>query len=139
LADDRKRAGDKIRRRVLGDAHVERAKDNATGFDRPFQQFITEGVWGSVWARPQLTLRERSMVTLALLAARGHHEELALHLRATRNTGASEDDIREVLLHVAAYAGVPAANSAIAVAKRVYGEMKAEAAAPARTAKEKSK
>jgi len=118
--------GNKTRRRVLGDAHVDRATANATDFDRPFQEFIRDGVWGGVWSRPNLTLRERSMVTIALLAALGLHEELALHVRATRNTGASEDDVREVLLHVAAYAGVPRANAAIGIAKRTLTEMKAD-------------
>jgi 4-carboxymuconolactone decarboxylase len=127
LPDQRARGGEKVRRKVLGDAHVDRATANTTPFDAPFQEFITNGVWGSVWSRPDLTLRERSLVTIALLAALGHHEELAMHIRATRNTGATEDDIRDVLLHVAAYAGVPAGNAAIAVAKRTYAEMKAEA------------
>jgi len=130
LADDRAKAGEKTRRRVLGDAHVDRAQANTTPFDAPFQQFITEGVWGSVWSRPGLTPRERSLITIALLAALGNHEEVAMHIRATRNTGASEADVMEALLHVAAYAGVPAANSAIAVAKRVYGEMNAESPQP---------
>jgi 4-carboxymuconolactone decarboxylase len=112
-----------MRRRVLGDAHVDRAAANATPFDRPFQDFITAGVWGSVWSRPHLTLRERSLVTVALLAALGQEEELALHIRATRNTGASEQDICEVLLHVAAYAGVPRANAAVAIAKRTFAEL----------------
>jgi 4-carboxymuconolactone decarboxylase len=126
LPDKRAKAGEKVRRKVLGDAHVDRATANTTPFDAPFQEFITNGVWGSVWSRPELTLRERSLVTVALLAALGHHEELAMHVRATRNTGATEEDVRDVLLHVAAYAGVPAANAAIAVAKRAYAEMKAD-------------
>jgi 4-carboxymuconolactone decarboxylase len=130
LADERAKTGEKTRRRVLGDAHVDRAQANTTPFDAPFQQFITEGVWGSVWSRTGLTPRERSLITIALLAARGHHDEVAMHVRATRNTGASEEDVMEALLHVAAYAGVPAANSAIAVAKRVFGEMKAESPKP---------
>lgn len=106
-----------IRRKVLGDAHVDRAQAAATDFDAAFQQLITESAWGRVWARPTWTLRERSMVTLALLAALGHHEELALHVRATRNTGATPADIAEAMLHVAIYAGVPAANSAIKIAR----------------------
>lgn len=112
----------KVRRRVLGDAHVDRAAAAATEFDRPFQDFITEGAWGALWTRPEATLRERSMMTIALLAALGHHEELALHIRATRNTGATAEDIREALLHVAVYAGVPAANAAIRIAKQVLVE-----------------
>jgi 4-carboxymuconolactone decarboxylase len=114
--------GMKVRREVLGDAHVDRAESAKTEFDAAFQQFITEGAWGSVWARPTWTKRERSLVTLALLAALGHHEEVAMHVRATRNTGASPGDIAEVMLHVAIYAGVPAANSAIKVAKQTLAE-----------------
>ena len=93
-------------------------------FDADFQRFITEGAWGSVWARPNLTPRERSMITLALLAALGHDVELALHTRATRNTGATPEDIREALLHVAVYGGVPAANSAFRVVKETLKTMK---------------
>jgi 4-carboxymuconolactone decarboxylase len=136
LSDELRKIGERTRRKVLGDAHVDRATANTTPFDEPFQAFITTGVWASVWSRPQLTLRERSMLTIALLAALGHHEELAMHIRATRNTGASEDDVREALLHVAAYAGVPAANGAIAVAKRVFAEMRASA--PGNPAKSES-
>jgi 4-carboxymuconolactone decarboxylase len=122
---DRYKQGMAVRRAVLGDAHVDRAEANATDFDRPFQQLITETAWGSVWARPGWSRRERSIVTLALLAALGHDEELAMHIRATANTGASRDDIREALLHVAVYAGVPAANRAIRVAKEVFSQMDA--------------
>ncbi|MEO8668165.1 MAG: 4-carboxymuconolactone decarboxylase [Bauldia sp.] len=127
MADERLKLGEKTRRRVLGDAHVDRSLANATAFDKPFIDFITGGVWASVWGRPNLTPRERSLITIALLAGLGHHEELAIHIRATRNTGASEEDVREALLHVAAYAGAPAGNSAIVLARRVYGEMKAAA------------
>ena len=109
--------GMRVRRSVLGDQHVDRASAQKTGFDDDFQTFITEGAWGSVWARPGLTPRERSILTLALLAALGHDEEFAMHVRATQNTGASADDIKEALLHVAVYAGVPAANRAFKLAK----------------------
>ena len=122
----RHRAGMKTRRRVLGDAHVDRAERNKTPFDAPFQDLVAEAAWGTVWSRPQLTLRERSIVTIALLAALGQDEEVAMHIRATRNTGASRDDIREALLHVAIYAGVPAANHAIAIAKLTFAEMDGE-------------
>ncbi|MEO6396037.1 MAG: 4-carboxymuconolactone decarboxylase [Devosia sp.] len=105
------------RRAVLGDTHVTGATAASTGFDADFQTFITEGAWGSVWSRPGLTPRERSLITIALLAAAGHDEELAMHVRATANTGASAADISEALLHVAVYAGVPAANRAFKVAK----------------------
>ena len=110
------------RRAVLGDAHVDRASAQATPFDADFQDFITEGAWGSVWSRPGLTRRERSLVTLALLAGLGRDEEFALHVRATRNTGATPDDILEAMLHVAVYAGVPAANHALKIAKGILAE-----------------
>ncbi|MGK9338446.1 4-carboxymuconolactone decarboxylase [Sinorhizobium meliloti] len=118
--------GMKTRRSVLGDAHVDRAQTVTTGFDRPFQQLITEAAWGTVWSGNHWTKRERSMVTIALLAALGQDDELAMHVSATANTGASPGDIREALLHVAIYAGVPAANHAIKIAKRVYDEMDAD-------------
>jgi 4-carboxymuconolactone decarboxylase len=111
-----------VRRSVLGDAHVDRAESGENAFDEDFQRFITEGAWGSVWSRPGLDRRTRSMLVIALMAALGHHEELALHLRATRNTGATVQDVQEVLLMVAVYAGVPAANTAIRIAKQVYAE-----------------
>jgi 4-carboxymuconolactone decarboxylase len=111
-----------VRRRVLGDAHVDRAIARTTDFDAPFQRFITEGAWGTVWAGEHLTPRERSIVTIALLAALGHHEEVAMHVRATANTGASAEDIREALMHVAVYAGVPAANNAFRIAKAALAE-----------------
>lgn len=120
---ERYRAGMATRRKVLGDAHVDRASASITEFDRSFQTFITEGAWGSVWSRPNFTLRERSIVTIALLAALGQDEEVAMHVRATKNTGASADDIAEALMHVAVYAGVPAANHAIKIAKRTLAEM----------------
>lgn len=122
MSTDRQEAGLKVRREVLGDAHVDRAEAAKTQFDAAFQQLINEAAWGSVWTRPNWTLRERSMVTLALLAALGHHDELAMHVRATGNTGATPEDIAEAMLHVAIYAGVPAANHAIKVAKTVLAE-----------------
>jgi 4-carboxymuconolactone decarboxylase len=91
-----------------------------TPFDADFQRFITEGAWGSVWSRPGLDKRTRSLLVIALMSALGHEEELAMHINATRNTGASPDDIKEVLLMVAVYAGVPAANTAIKIAKEAY-------------------
>jgi 4-carboxymuconolactone decarboxylase len=106
------------RRSVLGDSHVDRATARITALDDDFQTVSTEGAWGSVWSRPGLSKRERSMLTIALLAALGHDEEVAMHVRATANTGCSPDDIKEALLHVAVYAGVPAANRAFKIAKR---------------------
>jgi 4-carboxymuconolactone decarboxylase len=110
-----------IRRQVLGDAHVDRAVASTTQLDRDFQQWITENVWGDVWARPGLGRRERSLVTIAILGAL-NHEELELHLRAARRTGVTTAEIGEALLHVAVYAGVPAANRAFRVAKSIYEE-----------------
>ncbi len=114
--------GMKTRRHVLGDGHVDKAVSRTTDFDRPFQEFITEGAWGSVWSRPGLSLRERSLITIALLAALGHDKEVAMHVRACANTGASKADLTEALLHVAVYAGVPAANRAFAIAKATLEE-----------------
>lgn len=118
--------GMRVRRQVLGDAHVDRAGTAQTALDADFQKFITEGAWGSVWARPGFTLRERSIVTLALLAALGNHEEIAMHVRATARTGASAEDLTEAMLHVAVYAGVPRANQALKIIKETYAEMGAK-------------
>lgn len=126
MSDGRFERGMTVRRAVLGDAHVDRAEANATGFDADFQRFITETAWGSVWARDALDRRTRSLITLAILAALGREDEFVMHVRATRNTGLSADDLKEALLHVAIYAGVPAANGAVALAKRVYAEMAAQ-------------
>jgi len=127
--DSKFEAGMATRRAVLGDHHVDRAERGKNGFDDDFQTFITEGAWGRVWSRPGLTRRERSMVTIALLAAGGHDEEVAMHVRATVNTGASANDIKEVLLHVAVYAGVPAANRAFRIAKEELAKLGKEATA----------
>ncbi|TPI34956.1 4-carboxymuconolactone decarboxylase [Mesorhizobium sp. B2-1-8] len=126
---NRYRTGVEVRRAVLGDPHVDRAEVAATDFDQPFQDLITEAAWGTVWARPGFSKRERSIVTLALLAALGHDEEVALHVRATANTGATREDICETFLHVAIYAGVPAANRAFKIAKEVFSEMDGDKAA----------
>lgn len=123
MGDIRKK-GMATRREVLGNAHVDRAEQNKTSFDEPFQSMITDGAWGHVWSGDGYTKRERSIVTIALLAGLGHYEELEMHIRATANTGATPDDIREALMHVAIYAGVPSANHAIKIAKRVLEEMK---------------
>jgi 4-carboxymuconolactone decarboxylase len=126
LADERFAAGMRVRRSVLGDSHVDGAQARTTEFDADFQRFITEGAWGSVWSRPGLDRRTRSMLVIALMAALGHEDELAMHIRATRNTGATPEDVKEVLMMVAVYAGVPAANTAIRVAKQVYGDQAAQ-------------
>lgn len=114
------------RRRVLGEAHVDRAESEKTDFDSPFQALITEAAWGHVWSRKTISPRERSMLTIALLAGLGNDHELAMHIRATANTGASPDDVLEALLHVAIYAGIPRANHAIKIAKETFAMVNAE-------------
>lgn len=116
-------AGMTVRREVLGDAHVDRAEAQKTAFDADFQQLITEVAWGSVWTRPGLERKTRHMLTIAMLATLGKENELAMHIRATRNTGVSAEELKEVLLQVAVYAGVPAANAAFAVAKEALREI----------------
>ena len=114
--------GMKVRRSVLGDKHVDNAQSQKTDFDTAFQNMITETAWGTVWQSDHLSKRERSMITLAILASLGHDEEVAMHIRSTKNTGATMQDIAEVMQHVAIYAGLPAANTAIKIAKKVYEE-----------------
>ncbi len=116
-----------VRRRVLGDAHVARAEAAKTDLDAPFQTLITEGAWGTVWASDAITLRERSMLTLALLAATGNFEEIPMHVRATARTGATRQDVMEAFQHVAIYAGVPRANHALRLARATFAEMDADA------------
>ncbi len=123
--ESRFEAGMQVRTEVLGAEYVEAARARTTELDADFQRFITETAWGSLWTRPDLDRRTRSLVTIAILAALGR-EELALHLRASRNTGATPREIAEVLLHVAVYAGVPAANSAFALAKAALAQAGAE-------------
>jgi 4-carboxymuconolactone decarboxylase len=122
--DDTERAvrGTAVRREVLGDAHVDRAVAGATPLTAPFQDFITRYAWGEVWSRPGLSRAERSIITLTALAVLRQEEELAMHLRAALRNGLTADQIREVLLQVAVYAGVPAANRAFAVAQRVLAD-----------------
>ncbi len=112
-----------VRRSVLGDAHVDRAEAQKTSLDDPFQTLITEAAWGTVWASDRISLRERSMITLALLAATGNFNEIPMHIRATAQTGASKEDVLEAFQHVAIYAGVPRANHALKLAKATYAEM----------------
>ena len=118
--------GMKTRREVLGDAHVDRAEAAKTDLDMPFQSLITEGAWGTVWSSDAITRRERSMLTLALLAATGNFDEIPLHIRATARTGATKTDVMEAFQHVAIYAGVPKANHALKLAKATYKEMESE-------------
>ncbi len=123
---DRFDEGMKTRRAVLGDAHVDRAEAAKSAFDEPFQTLITEGAWGTVWAGDGISDRERSMLTLALLAALGNFDEIPMHIRATANTGASKQDVLEAFQHVAIYAGVPRANHALKLAKKTFGEMESD-------------
>jgi 4-carboxymuconolactone decarboxylase len=114
--------GMRVRREVLGDAHVDRAQARRTEFTDDFQDFITRYAWGEIWTRPGLDRRTRSCVTLTALVARGHLDELAMHVRAAVRNGLTSDEIKEVLLQSAVYCGVPAANAAFAVAQRVLIE-----------------
>ena len=120
---ERARQGMTVRRAVLGDEHVDRAVATTTSFTEPFQDFITRYAWGDVWSRPGLSRAERSMITLAMLAALQHENELAMHVRAALRNGLTPEQIQEVLLQVAVYTGVPAANRAFAVAQRVLSEV----------------
>ena len=111
-----------VRRSVLCDAHVDRASKNITDFDAGFQRFITEYAWGTVWADDSLDKRTRHLITLAIVAALGKEHEFGMHVRATAQTGVTPDELKEVLNHVAIYAGLPAANTAIGIAKKIYAE-----------------
>lgn len=122
MSDEHYERGMSVRREVLGDEHVDAAMQRTTSFSEPFQELITRYAWGSVWSRPGLDRRTRSALTLALLTALGREHELAMHVRAALRNGLSEDEIGEVLLHTAVYAGVPAANAAFAIAQRVLSE-----------------
>ncbi|WP_410580067.1 4-carboxymuconolactone decarboxylase [Amycolatopsis sp. lyj-108] len=123
MTDDSYENGMKVRREVLGDAHVDRAVARTTEFSRPFQDYITKGAWGSVWSRDGLDRKTRSCVTLAALTALHAHDELAMHVRAAVHNGLTAQEISEVLLHTAVYTGAPAANTAFAVAQRVLAEL----------------
>lgn len=123
---DRHAQGMKTRRKVLGDAHVDRAMANRAALDAPFQDLITEAAWGHVWSRDAISPRDRSLITVALLAGLGNLEELELHLRATANTGATREEVMEALLHVAIYAGVPRANTAVRIAKEVFARLEGQ-------------
>ncbi len=126
MNESRYEAGLRVRREVLGDEYVEQAMARTQELDTDFQRFITEVAWGSLWARPGLDRRTRSLITIAILAAQGRSEELALHLRATHSTGAQASEVAEALLHVAVYAGIPAANAAFAIARTELTETPSE-------------
>jgi len=122
MSDDPYEEGMRVRREVLGDEHVDRAIESTTEFTAAFQEFITRNAWGAVWTREGLDRRTRSAITLAVLTALGNEQELAMHVRAARTNGLTPEEISEVLLHTAVYAGVPASNAAFAVAQRVLAE-----------------
>ncbi|MCV3270821.1 4-carboxymuconolactone decarboxylase [Roseobacter sinensis] len=124
---DRYETGKQMRRTVLGDQHVDLAEARRTDLDGPFQDLIIEAAWGTVWASDGISLRERSMLTLALLAATGNFDEIPMHIRATANTGASQQDVVETFQHVAIYAGVPRANHALKLARATFDEMAQQA------------
>lgn len=126
LVQDRHKTGMRTRREVLGDAHVDRAEAQTSDLDQPFQDLITVSAWGTVWASDAISRRERSMLTLALLAATGNWEEIPMHIRATARTGASRRDVVEAFQHVAIYCGVPRANHALKLAKQTFAEMEEE-------------
>jgi 3-oxoadipate enol-lactonase/4-carboxymuconolactone decarboxylase len=113
----------RVRREVLGDAHVDRASASATDFTAEFQAMITQYAWGNIWTRPGLDRRSRSLITLTALVARGHHDELAMHIRAARTNGLSPDEIKELLLQTAIYCGVPDANTAFRIAQQVLADL----------------
>lgn len=120
--DDVRVTGMRVRRAVLGDAHVDRAAAATTDLTREFQELVTRYAWGTIWTRPGLDRRSRSLITLTALVARGHHEELAMHLRAARTNGLTDDEIKELLLQTAVYCGVPAANTAFRIAQEILAE-----------------
>jgi len=113
--------GMKTRREVLGDDYVNNTVTSTNDFDKDFQELLTSSAWGSVWGRDSMSKRDRSLITITLLASLGHYDELALHLKATENTGLTQDDIREAFLHLAIYGGIPAARNAFRVAKEALG------------------
>ncbi len=115
--------GLQVRKEVLGAAYVDDTLNQSSDFDREFQRWITSTAWGAIWGRTELSLRDRSLITITQLASLGNLEELALHLRATKNTGLSKSDVKEALMQVGVYSGVPAANAAFRIAKKVFEEM----------------
>lgn len=115
--------GLQVRKEVLGAAYVDNTLNQSSDFDREFQRWITSTAWGAIWGRTELSLRDRSLITITQLASLGNLEELALHLRATKNTGLSKSDVKEAFMQVGVYSGIPAANAAFRIAKKVFEEM----------------
>ncbi len=126
--DERYESGMRVRREVLGDAHVDRAVANTSDFTAPFQDFITRTAWGDIWSRPGLDRRTRSLLTLAVLTALRAEQEIAMHVRAALRNGATREEIAETLLHATLYAGVPAGNAAFAAAQAALAELDDESA-----------
>ena len=120
---ERHQAGMKVRREVLGDAHVDNAEKNKTAFDEPFQDFITRYAWGEIWSRPGLPRNTRSLITLAMMIALNRSDEFRMHVRAALNNKVTRDEIQELLLQSAIYCGVPAANTAFHIAQEVFAEV----------------
>ncbi len=127
--EERFARGKKIRETVLGPAHAARTAKNRTPFNADFQDFLMEYAWGSIWSRPGIDMRTRSMITIAMLVAMGKLDELKLHIRASRNCGVSRDEVKEIMMHAAIYAGVPSAFGAFQLAAKMFDEMDAENAA----------
>jgi 4-carboxymuconolactone decarboxylase len=119
MSEELRERGMRVRREVLGDAHVDRAEASRTPFNEEFQELLTRYAWGEIWTRPGLDRKTRSCITIAMMVAMGHDEELALHLRGALNNGVTRDQIKEILLQAAIYCGVPAANSAFRIAAEV--------------------
>lgn len=114
--------GMRIRKKILGETHVERSLDNTTDFDRDFQEFIIESAWGSAWARPGLDLKTKQMIVISVLAALGREKELSFHINASHNSGITRDEMRELLIQIAPYAGIPASLTAFGIAKKYYAD-----------------
>jgi 4-carboxymuconolactone decarboxylase len=128
---ERYKSGLEVRRAVLGDAHVDRTLRKRNAFNEAFQDLLTRYAWGEIWTRPELPRRTRSLLTVGILVALGHHEELAMHLRAALRNGVSQDELREVLLHAAVYCGLPAANAAFRIAEEtLMGQQEPEPSTP---------
>jgi 4-carboxymuconolactone decarboxylase len=127
--DDRYQRGKQVRESVLGPAHAARTAKSRTPFNADFQDFLMEYAWGAIWARPGLDRKTRSIITIAMLVAMGRLDELKLHIRATRNTGVSRDEVKELLMHAAIYCGVPAAFGAFQAAAQTFDQMDRDAAA----------
>jgi len=116
--------GMEFRKKILGEEHVERSWKNATDFDRDFQELVTESAWGAAWSRPGLDLKTRHMIVISVLTALGREHELTLHINASHNSGISQDEMKELLIQIAPYAGIPASLTAFGIAKKYYSERK---------------